>query len=52
VINIRQKKNKRKKLEKHEEEFYRENRSLIDIKTQLTKEEQAEIEYYKKLLGK
>lgn len=51
VINIRQKKNKGKKLEKYEQEFYRENRSLIDIKVKLTAEEQAEKEYYEKLLG-
>lgn len=51
VINIRQKKNKGKKLEKHEQEFYRENKSLIDIKPRLTKEEQAEIDYWNKLLG-
>lgn len=51
VINIRQKKNKGKKLEKHEQEFYRENKSLIDIKIKLTPEEQAEKEYLEKLLG-
>ena len=51
VINIRQKKNKGKKLEKHEQEFYRENKSLIDIKPKLTKEEQEEIDYWNKLLG-
>jgi hypothetical protein len=51
VIGIRSKKNKGKKLEKHEQEFYRENKSLIDIKEKLTAEEQAEKEYYEKLLG-
>ena len=51
VINIRQKKNKGKRLEKHEQEFYRENKSLIDIKTRLTQEEQAEKEYLEKLLN-
>lgn len=51
VISIRQKKNKGKKLEKYEQEFYRENKSLIDIKTRLTKEEQAEKEYLEKLLN-
>ena len=51
VINIRQKKNKGKRLEKHEQEFYRENKTLIDIKTRLTPEEQAEKEYFEKLLG-
>ena len=51
VINIRQKKNKGKKLEKHEQEFYRENKSLIDIKTRLSAEEQAEKEYLENLLN-
>ncbi len=51
VINIRQKKNKGKKLEKYEQDFYRENKSLIDIKVKLTPEEQAEIDYWNKLLG-
>ena len=51
VISIRQKKNKGKKLEKYEQEFYRENKSLIDIKTRLTAEEQAEKEYLEKLLS-
>lgn len=51
VINIRQKKNKGKKLEKYEQEFYRENKSLIDIKTRLTAEEQAEKEYFEKILN-
>ncbi len=32
VLNIRQKKARGKKLEKYEEEFYRENRNLIDLK--------------------
>lgn len=50
VINIRQKKNKRKKLEKHEEEFYKENRHLVDIKVRYTPEEQAEIDRLNMLL--
>ena len=51
VINIRQKKNKGKRLEKHEQEFYRENKVLIDIRVKLTAEEQAEKDYFEKLLG-
>jgi len=51
VINIRQKKNKGKKLEKYEQEFYRENKSLIDIKVKLTKEEQEELDHWNNLLG-
>ena len=51
VVSIRQKKNKGKKLEKYEQEFYKENKSLIDIKVKLSAEEQAEKEYFEKLLG-
>nr|WP_308743201.1 Gp15 family bacteriophage protein [uncultured Anaerocolumna sp.] len=51
VTNIREKKNKGKRLEKYEEEFYRENKNLIDIKVKYTEEEQAEIDYWNKLLG-
>lgn len=50
VINIRSKKNKGKRLEKYEQEFYRENKALIDIKERLSETEQAEKEYYEKLL--
>jgi hypothetical protein len=49
VINIRQKKNKGKKLEKYEQDFYRENKEMIDIKTKYTAEEQAEIDKLNKL---
>jgi hypothetical protein len=51
VINIRQKKSKGKKLEKYEQEFYRDNKSLIDIKEKLSAEEQAEKERLLKLLN-
>jgi hypothetical protein len=51
VINIRSKKNKGKKLEKHEQEFYRENKSLIDLKTRLSEEEQEELDELRELLG-
>jgi hypothetical protein len=51
VISIRQKLNKHKKLEKYEQEFYRENKALIEIKVRLTPEEQAEKDYLNKLLG-
>lgn len=44
IINIRQKKNKGKKLEKYEQEFYRNNKQLIDLKQRYTVEEQAEID--------
>ena len=41
IVQIRQKKAKRKKLEKWEQEFYRENKKLIDIKAKLSEEEEA-----------
>lgn len=44
VISIRQKKNKGKALEKYEEEFYKNNRELIEIKKKYTKKEQEEID--------
>ena len=40
VVNIRNKKQKGKRLEKWEEEFYRENRNMIDLKQKVTSEEQ------------
>lgn len=51
VVSIRDKKNQGKKLEKHEQEFYRKNKSLVDLKTRYTQEEQDEIDYWNKLLG-
>ena len=44
VVSIRSKKMKGKKLEKYEEDFYRENRKLIDLPLQLTAEERALLE--------
>ena len=38
VLNIRQKKAKHKKLEKWEQEFYRENKGIIDLKVRETEE--------------
>lgn len=51
VLGIRQKKAKGKKLEKWEQEFYRNNRRLCDLRKRYTEEEQAEIDYWNKLLG-
>ncbi|BCK01597.1 Gp15 family bacteriophage protein [Anaerocolumna chitinilytica] len=51
VLNIRQKKNKGKKLEKYEQEFYRENKQLIDIKIKYSAEELEEMERINQLLG-
>lgn len=44
VLRIRQKKSKHKKLDKFEEEFYRDNRSMIDLKEPETEEIRAEKE--------
>lgn len=51
VVSIRVKKSKGKKLEKHEQEFYRENKSLIDIKRKETAEERAEKDALREMLG-
>lgn len=51
VLSIRQKRSRGKKLEKWEQEFYRNNRKLCDLKTRYTAEEQAEIDEWNKLLG-
>lgn len=45
VMHIRSKKAKGKKLEKWENEFYREHREMIDLKNKLTAEEQAEVDF-------
>lgn len=50
VISIRRKKSKGKKLEKWEQDFYNENRKLIDLKPKYTKEELEEQERWKALL--
>lgn len=51
VLGIRQKRGKGKKLEKWEQEFYRNNRKLCDLKTKYTADEQAEIDEWNRLLG-
>ena len=51
VLNIRQKKNKGKKLEKYEQEFYRNNKEMIDLKKKYTREEQEEIDRLNSLLN-
>lgn len=50
VLHIRQKRATGKKLEKHELEFYRKNKDIIDLKNRLTEEEQREKEELLKLL--
>lgn len=44
VLSIRQKKNKNKKLEKWEKDFYMENRDLIDIKPKRSEAEKKRME--------
>ncbi|WP_167957967.1 Gp15 family bacteriophage protein [Anaerosporobacter faecicola] len=44
VMNIRSKKNKHKKLEKHEQEYWNENRSLCELKKKYTHEQKVEID--------
>lgn len=51
VLGIRQKIAKGKKLEKWEQEFYQNNKKLCEIKRRYTEEEQAEIDYWNKMLG-
>jgi hypothetical protein len=41
ILDIRRKKAKGKKLEKYEQEFYRTNKSAIDLKVRLSEEDQA-----------
>lgn len=50
VLNIRQKKAKGKKLEKYEQEFYKENRHLIDLTTKEQRSEE-EMDALRKLFG-
>lgn len=51
IVSIRQKLRKGQALEKWEREFYRENRSRIDLRCRYTAEEQAEMDKLNKLLG-
>lgn len=51
VLAIRQKLSRGKKLEKWEQEFRRNNQKMCDIKKRYSTEEQAEIDYWNKLLG-
>ena len=51
LISIREKLRKGKKLEKWEQEYYRKNKSKVDLKKRYTLEDLAEQERLKKLLG-
>ena len=50
VLHIRSKKAEHKKLEKWEQEYYRKNRDIIDIKKRETAEEKAEREAIERML--
>ncbi len=50
IVGIRNKLNKRKKLEKHEKEFLSHNKELVLMKKPLTKEEQEQEDAYNSLL--
>ena len=52
VLTIRSKQAKGKKLEKHEQEFYEENKDLVQIKPRLTEEEKRQLEEDEALLLK
>lgn len=52
VVNIRNKRNKGKKLDKTEEEFYKRNREVVNLKKRLSKEEQRELCEVNRLLGR
>lgn len=51
VVSIRDKLRRGKKLEKWEKDFYRENKSRVDLKKKYSAEDLAEQERLKKLLG-
>lgn len=50
IVSIRSKKRRGKKLEKWEEEFYKENKSKIEFRRPQTTEDAATLEYFKKWL--
>lgn len=50
IVGIRNKLNKGKKLEKHEMDFYRKNKNLIEIKKQKSKEEKKQEAEYQAFL--
>lgn len=51
VISVRNKKIKGKRLEKYEQEFYQENKQLVDLKKRYTEEELEEQKRLNALLG-
>ena len=51
VLGLRGKKARGKKLEKHEQEYWRQNRAICEIKARYTEDELAEQERLKRILG-
>ena len=51
VVSIRDKKRRGKKLEKWEQEFYRNNKKLVDLKTKKIERSEEEKEALRKLFG-
>lgn len=51
VVSIREKVRKHQKLTDYEREFYRENRSKVDLKQKYTAEEKAQLDEWQKLLS-
>ncbi|MBE5877701.1 MAG: hypothetical protein E7290_12540 [Lachnospiraceae bacterium] len=51
VVSIRDKQNKRKPLEKHEREFYKKNKQVVDLKRKYSNEQQAEMDRLNNLIG-
>lgn len=51
VINIRSKKNSGKKLEKYEQEFYRKNKELINIKNKISNSDKKDLDEVLKILN-
>ncbi|MDL2327473.1 Gp15 family bacteriophage protein [Ruminococcaceae bacterium OttesenSCG-928-A11] len=52
IVSIRQKLRKRQKLDKWEQEFYRNNKARVDLKVKYTPEEQEEIDRLNERLGR
>ena len=52
IVSIREKKNQGKKLEKFEQEFYKKNRSRVDLKQHITSAEKEILSMWEKAGGK
>lgn len=50
IVSIRSKKARQEKLTKAEQEFYKKNKSIVDINERLSAEEQAEIDRWNEIL--